>query len=72
MEVKLFTTDCPRCKVLEAKLKEKGINYSEHTDLGEMIQLGITSAPYLMIDKDLFDFSDAINWIKEQKNVNIN
>ena len=66
MEVILFTTHCPRCRVLTLKLEEKKIKYTECTDVDEMIKLGITSAPYLMVDGKLYDFSQAIAWIKEQ------
>lgn len=66
MKIILFTTHCPRCKIVDMKLKEKGIDYTENTNVEEMLKLGITSVPYLMVDNELFDFSTAIKWIKEQ------
>jgi len=66
MEVILYTTHCPQCKVLDMKLKEKGIKYTECTDIDEMIKLGITSAPQLQVDKKLLDFSEAIKWMRGQ------
>jgi len=66
MEVILFTTHCPRCRVLTLKLEEKKIKCTECTDVDEMIKLGITSTPYLMVGGKLYDFSQAIAWIKEQ------
>lgn len=66
MDVILFTTHCPRCKVLGMKLKEKGIKYQECTDVDEMIKLNIKSTPYLKVDGNLLNFTEAINWIKEQ------
>ena len=66
MNVTLFTTHCPRCKVLGMKLNEKGIKYQECTDVEEMLKLNMMSAPYLKIDNELLDFSAAIKWLKEQ------
>ena len=38
--VVLYTTNCPRCIVLEKKLKQKGIEFEARTnfDVKEMIQ----------------------------------
>lgn len=66
MNVVLYTTHCPKCKVLGMKLKEKGIDYKECTDIEEMIRLKISSAPQLKIEDKLLDFSAAIKWLKEQ------
>lgn len=66
MKVILYTTHCPRCKVLEMKLKEKHIKYVECTNIEEMQKLGMMSSPYLKVDDKLFNFTDAINWTKEQ------
>lgn len=72
MTVVLYTTHCPKCKVLETKLKQKNIVYSENDDTQYMIEKGFKSAPMLEIDgKELLDFGAAIKWIKEvQENAN--
>lgn len=62
----MYTTHCPRCKVLATKLKEKGIDYVENTNVEDMKKLGITSAPVLEVNKELYTFIEAINWVKEQ------
>ena len=70
MSITLFTTGCPRCKVLEAKLQQKGIQYNEVTDMVEMEKLGIMSVPTLCIDEDdkyeLFNFKQAVDWVGGQ------
>lgn len=66
MEVILFTTHCPKCRVLTMKLEEKKIKYETRTDVDEMIELGIMSVPVLKVNGKFFDFSAAMNWIKEQ------
>ena len=69
MSITLYTTHCPRCKVLEAKLGQKGISYNEVTNVAEMEKLGIMSVPTLCIDKDdtykLLDFKQSIDWVNE-------
>ena len=35
MEVILYSTHCPRCNIIETKLKQKQINYVEITDIDD-------------------------------------
>ena len=67
MEITLYSTDCPRCKVLEAKLKQKGISFSLVKDVNEMTALGLQSAPALKVDHNLMGFSEAVNWVNQQE-----
>lgn len=64
--VKLFSTNCPKCKVLEMKMKQKNIEYEVTTDVQEMLALGIRSAPILQVEGELLQFTDAVKWINEQ------
>ena len=64
MNVVLYTTNCPRCKVLENKMNGKGIQFTAFTDVDEMINKGISLAPMLEVDGELMDFATANNWIK--------
>ena len=59
MRVTLYTTHCPKCKVLEKKLNSKNINYNEVTDTNIMISKGFTSTPMLEVDGTIMDFSQA-------------
>lgn len=66
MKVVLYSTHCPRCKVLEAKLKQKNIDYTEETDVDKMLAIGLKSAPALQVDDgELMEFGKAVQWIKE-------
>lgn len=67
MDVILYSTNCPKCKVLEKKLDSTGINYKIVTDEDLMIGKGFTSAPMLEVDGLLMDFGNAVRWAKEQK-----
>lgn len=64
-EITLFTTHCPKCKVIEAKLKSKQINYTECDDVEKMHSFGIASAPILKVGDEVLDFNRAIQWINK-------
>lgn len=61
--ITLFSTNCPKCKVLEKKLNDKKIEYKTETDIDKMFELDITQVPMLMIDDKLYDFSKAVEWV---------
>lgn len=65
--VELYSTHCPRCEVLEAKLKQKNIQYAINTNSDEMIALGIQSVPALKVDSEILDFTSAVKWINTQE-----
>lgn len=65
MKVVLYSTHCPRCKVLESKLKQMGIPYEEVNDVETMKKMGIMSAPMLSVDGELMDFTMAVNKVHE-------
>lgn len=66
MNVTLFSTKCPKCNVLEIKLKQKNIDFLENNDVELMIQKGFTMAPILEVDGVAYNFREAVEWIGEQ------
>lgn len=62
----MYSTNCPKCKILEKKLNEKQIEYNLVTDVDEMIKLGIDTAPMLSKDDKLLGFREAIEWVNKQ------
>lgn len=66
MEITLYSTGCPKCKVLKKKLEEKGIKYTENNSVDEMLSLGISQVPVLSVNNELLDFSTANNWVNQQ------
>ena len=66
MNVTLYSTHCPKCNVLEKKLKAAGIEYEEINDVNIMLEKGLQSAPNLEVNGQIMDFTQATNWIKEQ------
>ena len=61
-----FSTHCPRCKVLETKLKQKGVSYQECNDVSIMKSKGLEMAPAIEVNGTMMNFKEAVNWIKEQ------
>lgn len=66
MKVILYTTHCPKCMVLEKKLKSKNIEYTENTDTDLMISKGFLSTPMLEVDGNIMDFKAANTWINKR------
>ena len=67
--ITLYSTHCPRCRILEEKLDDKGIDYTIVTDIEEMSKLNIMSVPVLKIDDRLLPFKEANDWVNEQEAV---
>lgn len=63
--IELYTTECPRCKVLEKKLDVKGIQYKKILDFNkeEMVRRGYTMMPILSIDGNYYEYKQAVAWI---------
>lgn len=68
MEIVLYSTHCPRCSVLEKKLKKKQLHYTEVTDVEVMKKMGLKSAPAMQVDGGkLMNFQEANDWINAQE-----
>ena len=62
-----YSTHCPKCSVLEKKLKQANIEYTEINDVRTMLAKGMTSAPNLEVDGKLMGFTEAVEWINSQE-----
>lgn len=60
MKIKLYSTNCPKCKVIETLLNRDSIEYSVTTDINPLIEEGITSAPVLEVK---FTFDEARKYL---------
>lgn len=67
MEVILFSTHCPKCMVLEKKLKQKNIVYEEVNDVEIMQEKGYITLPVLEVNGEVMDFKTASDWINRQE-----
>ena len=57
--VKLYSTGCPKCRVLEHKLKEKQISYEKCDNVDEMLKLGFCEVPKFDVDGTVMGFVEA-------------
>ena len=63
MSVILYSTGCPKCKVLKAKLDNTWIKYEIVDDVDEMLRLGISTVPCLGVDGKIMNFKESMKWI---------
>ena len=67
--ITLYSTNCPKCQVLEKKLQTKNIEFEIVTEVKTMLKKHIMSAPYLEVDGELMDFAKAVEWINSKEDV---
>lgn len=68
MNVILYSLDCPKCKILEQRMKIQGIEYSVVKDADEMMAKGFKEAPKVEVDGNILNFQEAIQWLQQLKN----
>ncbi len=61
--INLYSTGCPKCKILEMKLNQKNIKFNEISDLDVLISKNILNVPVLEVDGTLYDFPKAVAFI---------
>lgn len=65
--IKVYSTHCPRCMVIEKKLTQKGLKFEIIDDINMMREMGIQSTPMLQIDdQPLMKFDEANKWVNAQ------
>lgn len=62
--ITLYTTGCPNCNVLKAKLDNSNIKYEIEDNMSRIVSLGFRSAPILDVDGTFMTFVEAIQWLK--------
>ena len=60
-----YTVGCPRCAVLEKKLREANIDYEVFSDVDKMLEIGMDDMPVLEVNKKRMSFSEAVKGVKE-------
>ena len=63
----LYSTNCPKCKVLEAKLRQKNIPFEYVNDIELMAEKGFLTLPKLEVNGEVLDFAEANKWINSQE-----
>lgn len=62
----LYSTDCPKCRILKTKLSAKNVDYVVHSDVEEMQKIGIEQVPVLVVSGEQMDFTTAVRWVNGQ------
>lgn len=65
--MKLFSTGCEKCKILEKKLEDKNIKFEIINDIEEIKKTGYNSAPLLEVDGKMLDFMKAIQYVNKNR-----
>lgn len=52
------------CLMLERKLKEKNIEYTEISNIDEIKEAGVKNVPVLKVDNEMMNSYSAMQWIK--------
>lgn len=63
MEIILYTTHCPKCKVLESKLNAANLSYTVCDDIDKIMEKGKMSVPLLEVDGVVYEFKEAVDWV---------
>ncbi len=64
-EVVLYSNGCPKCRVLEAKLSAKNIEFKKSDDFKKLLEQGKQSLPFLEVGGELMDFPKANSWVND-------
>ena len=67
-QVIFYTTHCPQCRVLERKLRETGIEYTECDNVDKMLALALQSAPALGVNGELLNLKQALAYLRGVEN----
>ena len=63
----LYTTGCPKCRILEKKMNDKNIEFEKVDDTAKMAELGIESVPALRLkDGTLLGYFEAVKYVNGQ------
>ena len=65
--MKLYSNNCPKCEILESKLKDKNIEFEIINDEEIFRSLNIDKFPVLEVDGNLLQFSEANKWVNSQE-----
>lgn len=65
--ITLYSTGCPKCRVLEKKLEAEEIEYTKVDDENVMIEKGFMSAPMLDVDGKVMNFKEAVDWLNKEE-----
>ena len=63
LDIILFSNGCPKCVVLERKLKMANMEFAKVSDLKELEDQGILTLPVLRVEDKYYTFHEAVKYI---------
>lgn len=65
--ITLYSTNCPKCKIIERKLEQYNIPYLKINNVDEMVELGLEEVPVIKDSSgEFFDFMAANQLLNEK------
>lgn len=64
--VALYTIDCPKCKILEKKLTDAGVEFEVCKDVELMTSKGFDFMPVLEVNGNIMNSDAALRWVAER------
>ena len=65
--ITLYSTNCPKCKIIEQKLEQYSIPYLKINNVDEMVELGLEEVPVIKDSSgEFFDFIAANQLLNEK------
>lgn len=61
----LFSSGCPKCKVLKQKLDDRKIEYEVSEDFDELIEQNLQTVPVLKVNGEYYQFGEAIKVVNK-------
>lgn len=69
--IKLYTIHCPRCRILEIKLKQSNLEFETIDDEDTVVSVGrehgIVGAPFMEADGEYLKFEDAVKFVNSKR-----
>jgi len=62
--MKLYSNNCPKCKILKKELDSRNINYELISDIDEMKSKYVISLPTLELNGNLLTFKEALDYAR--------
>ena len=69
MIITLYSTGCPKCQILEKRLKKNNFNFTISDDVNILIEKGFQSAPVMAVGKLFFDYGSAMKLLKKYESM---
>lgn len=65
MAVIVYSSGCPKCKILKSKMDDKNIDFKLIEDVEVMKSKGFEHAPMLEVNEKIYDFNQAIKFVNK-------